>query len=114
MSRRCNYPGPCTSRASLIPCASKSISTSSRENSLALIDTTVIRHVLLQPRKAGECHLNFAEGCHLYIASTAEIRGRLFMKPGTKPPRARAAGFSIGPQRRLQKKLVEIDCALQV
>jgi hypothetical protein len=33
-----------------------------------------MRHVLLQPRKAGECHLNFAEGCHLYIASTLLIR----------------------------------------
>jgi hypothetical protein len=61
--------------------ASKSISTSSRENSLALIDTTVIRHVLLQPRKAGECHLNFAEGCHLYIALTEADRLVLVMEP---------------------------------
>src|SRR5215210_73394 len=62
--------------------ASKSISTSSRENSLALIDTTVIQHVLLQPRKAGECHLNFAEGCHLYIALTNQFRGLGFMERG--------------------------------
>src|SRR5215210_5297590 len=54
--------------------ASRSSKTSSRENSLLLIDTTVIGPVLLQPRKAGGCHLNFAQGCHLYIAVTAGPR----------------------------------------
>jgi hypothetical protein len=33
---------------------------------LSLIDTTVIGPVLLQPRITGGCHLNFAQGCHLY------------------------------------------------
>jgi hypothetical protein len=27
-----------------------------------------------EPRKAGECHLNFAEGCHLYSALTLALR----------------------------------------
>jgi hypothetical protein len=35
-----------------------------------LINTTDIRPVLPQLNPAGECHLNFAEGCHLYIAAT--------------------------------------------
>jgi hypothetical protein len=48
--------------------ASRPRRTSSLANSLLLIDTTDIRPVLPQPQHAGECHLNFAEGCHLYIA----------------------------------------------
>src|SRR5215204_1359467 len=46
--------------------ASRSSRTSSRENSLSLIDTTVIGPILLQPPTTGECHPNFAQGCHLY------------------------------------------------
>src|SRR5215210_7528124 len=53
--------------------ASRSSKTSSRENSLSLIDTTVIGPVLLQPRIPGECHLNFVQGCHLYIAVTYAV-----------------------------------------
>jgi hypothetical protein len=52
---------------------SKSESTSSRENSRSLIDTTVIRHFLPQPQKTEECHLNFARGCHFYIALTFAV-----------------------------------------
>src|SRR3954453_17411046 len=43
--------------------------TSSRLNSFLLIDTTGIAH----PRSSsnpGQCHVNFAERCHLYIAAT--------------------------------------------
>src|SRR5688572_26933487 len=56
--------------------ASRPRRTSSLANSLLLIDTTAIRPVLPQPNPAGECHLNFAEGCHLYIAPTHQIRVR--------------------------------------
>src|SRR5208283_2299976 len=41
----------------------------SRLNSCLLIDTAATAH-LPRPRAQGECHLNFAEGCHLYIALT--------------------------------------------
>src|SRR5215204_944935 len=60
--------------------ASRSSRTSSRENSLSLIDTTVIGPVLLQPQTTGECHLNFAQGCHLYIAVTPPLRA-VFLIP---------------------------------
>src|SRR5829696_380611 len=53
--------------------ASRSSRTSSRENSLSLIDTTVIGPILLQPQITGECHPNFAQGCHLYIAVTRAV-----------------------------------------
>ena len=41
--------------------------TSSRSNSFLLIDTTGTAH----PSNPGQCHVNSAEGCHLYIAVTA-------------------------------------------
>ena len=44
---------------------------SSRSNSFLLIDTTGTAH----PRGSsnpGQCHVNFAEGCHLYIAVTLD------------------------------------------
>jgi hypothetical protein len=44
-------------------------STSRRLNSRLLIDTTAKAH-LPGPQNAGECHLYFAKGCHLYIALT--------------------------------------------
>src|SRR5215210_7681563 len=68
----CRRRKPISSPASRIVMrpASRSSRTSSRENSLLLIDTTVIGPVLLQPRITGECHLNFVQGCHLYIAVT--------------------------------------------
>jgi hypothetical protein len=37
-----------------------------------LIDTTGIAHPQ-GPSNLGQCHVNFAEGCHLYIAATAAI-----------------------------------------
>src|SRR5215472_4618245 len=46
--------------------------TSSRSNSFLLIDTTGTAH----PRGSsnpGQCHVNFAEGCHLYIAVTVIV-----------------------------------------
>src|SRR3954469_15465432 len=46
--------------------------TSSRSNSFLLIDTTVIAHPQ-GPSNLGQCHVNFAEGCHLYIAATSAI-----------------------------------------
>src|SRR3954453_6425458 len=71
----CRRRKPIRSPASriVIRPASKSSRTSSRENSLSLIDTTVIGPVLLQPRITGGCHLNFAQGCHLYIAVTRAL-----------------------------------------
>jgi hypothetical protein len=39
-----------------------------------LIDTTATAH-LPGPQNPGECHLYFAEGCHLYIALTKKCRG---------------------------------------
>src|SRR3954464_4618617 len=47
--------------------------TSSRSNSFLLIDTTSIVH-LRGPSNPGQCHVNFAEGCHLYIAATCQRR----------------------------------------
>src|SRR3954464_15248626 len=47
--------------------------TSSRSNSFLLIDTTAIAH-LRGPSNLGQCHVNFAEGCHLYIAATPACR----------------------------------------
>jgi hypothetical protein len=38
-----------------------------------LIDTTATAH-LPGPQNPGECHLYFAQGCHLYIAPTAKCR----------------------------------------
>jgi len=43
--------------------------TSSRLNSCLLIDSTAMTH-LPRPQNPGECHVYFAEGCHLYIAAT--------------------------------------------
>src|SRR3954465_11705997 len=43
--------------------------TSSRSNSFLLIDTTAIAHPR-GPSNPGQCHVNFAEGGHLYIAAT--------------------------------------------
>src|SRR4051812_289332 len=43
--------------------------TSSRSNSFLLIDTTGIAHSQ-GPSNLGQCHVYFAEGCHLYIAAT--------------------------------------------
>src|SRR4051812_32325730 len=47
--------------------------TSSRSNSFLLIDTTDIAHPR-GPSNPGQCHVNFAEGCHLYIAATDRSR----------------------------------------
>src|SRR3954471_10663733 len=79
----CRRRKPIRSPASriVIRAASKSSRTSSRENSLSLIDTTVIGPVLLQPRITGGCHLNFAQGCHLYIAVTRAVLISAFMEP---------------------------------
>src|SRR3954453_5417127 len=81
----CRRRKPIRSPASriVIRPASKSSRTSSRENSLSLIDTTVIGPVLLQPRITGGCHLNFAQGCHLYIAVT-----------GSEPKRGGSSGYA--------------------
>src|SRR3954469_9007018 len=46
--------------------------TSSGSNSFLLIDTTVIAHPK-GPSNLGQCHVNFAEGCHLYIAATTTV-----------------------------------------
>src|SRR3954469_24274567 len=46
---------------------------SSRSNSFLLIDTTGIAH-LRGPSNPGQCHVNFAEGCHLYIAATGSAQ----------------------------------------
>jgi hypothetical protein len=40
-----------------------------------LIDTTATAH-LPGPQNPGECHLYFAEGCHLYIALTQNVGAR--------------------------------------
>src|SRR3954471_8351302 len=53
--------------------------TSSRSNSFLLIDTTGIAH-LRGPSNLGQCHVNFAEGCHLYIAATAPRRATNVME----------------------------------
>src|ERR1700747_2712030 len=50
---------------------------SRRLNSCLLIDTTAKAH-LPGPQNPGECHLYFAEGCHLYIALTYKKRNNLF------------------------------------
>src|SRR5262249_57319886 len=47
--------------------------TSSRSNSFLLIDTTGIAHPR-GPSKPAHCHVDFAEGCHLYIAVTLSHR----------------------------------------
>src|SRR5215472_9226764 len=56
--------------------------TSSRPNSFLLIDTTGTAH----PRGSSnpeQCHVNFAEGCHLYIAVTVTRRITRFLgSPG--------------------------------
>src|ERR1700756_3034012 len=44
-------------------------------NSCLLIDTTATAH-LPGPQNPGECHLYFAEGCHLYIALTTLVAPR--------------------------------------
>src|SRR5215213_5177169 len=46
---------------------------SSRSNSFLLIDTTDIAHPQ-GPSNLRQCHVNFAEGCHLYIAATCQRR----------------------------------------
>src|SRR5215204_7015266 len=71
----CRRHKPISSPASRIVMrpACRSSRTSSRENSLSLIDTTVIGPILLQPPTTGECHPNFAQGCHLYIAVTCVL-----------------------------------------
>src|SRR5262245_27361331 len=76
---------------------SKSESTSSRENSRSLIDTTIIRHFLPQPQKTEECHLNFARGCHFYIALTEGTRQTPVYG------NHRCVGFRIGKSRRLER-----------
>jgi hypothetical protein len=48
-----------------------------------LIDTTAKAH-LPGPQNPGECHLYFAEGCHLYIALTTLDPKLMFM---TSPQR---------------------------
>jgi hypothetical protein len=47
--------------------------TSSRWNSFLLIDTTGTAH-LGSFSNLGQCHINFAEGCHFYIAPTSKCR----------------------------------------
>src|SRR5215204_6295442 len=86
--------------------ASRSSRTSSRENSLSLIDTTVIGPILLQPPTTGECHPNFAQGCHLYIAVT------VFPARGVAlGPRCRSGIFTF--RRRITAAAVgSLDCAL--
>src|SRR5207342_668628 len=78
----CRRLRPSRSHASptLMRPLSKSESTSSRENSRSLIDTTIIRHFLPQPQKTEECHLNFARGCHFYIALTQRLRSTTVME----------------------------------
>jgi hypothetical protein len=44
-----------------------------------LIDTTATAH-LPGPQNPRECHLYFAEGCHLYIALTGARRIRALME----------------------------------
>src|SRR5829696_3769535 len=86
--------------------ASRSSRTSSRENSLSLIDTTVIGPILLQPQITGECHPNFAQGCHLYIAVTQQAVPVLIIRnygtdPGTaehrwaEPPKVNAGHLRV-------------------
>src|SRR5208283_5102942 len=45
-----------------------------RLNSCLLIDNTATTMHLPGPQNPGECHLYFAEGCHLYIALTVKSR----------------------------------------
>src|SRR5215217_6044769 len=82
--------------------ASRASRISSRENSLSLIDTTVIGPVLLQPRITGECHPNFAQGCHLYIAVTPVIRVTLYY------------GTQIGPGLKCSQGFTPSSSAAQV
>ena len=48
--------------------------TSRRLTSYLIIDNTAKAH-LPGPQNPGECHLYFAEGCHLYIALTHVAAG---------------------------------------
>jgi hypothetical protein len=52
-----------------------------------LIDTTGIAHPR-GPSNPGQCRVNFAEGCHLYIAVTPawRITGHLENHPTTGKP----------------------------
>jgi hypothetical protein len=56
------------------------MTTSRRQNSFLLIDTTVIPQALQRPQNAGERRLNFAEGRHRYIAVIYQIRIRYIME----------------------------------
>lgn len=49
-------------RLTVICPSSIATTTSSRENSLRVIATTVIRHTLQGPKQRGECRFYFAEG----------------------------------------------------
>jgi hypothetical protein len=57
-------------------CGLSGFGIASRLNSCWLIDTTVTAH-LPGPQNPRVCHLNFAEGCHLYIACTVNVGARL-------------------------------------
>src|SRR5215212_3476849 len=61
--------------------------TSSRSNSFLLIDTTGIAHPR-GPSNLGQCHVNFAEGCHLYIAATCASPIRPLMENIREPIRS--------------------------
>jgi hypothetical protein len=72
-----------------------------------LIDITTTAH-LPGPQNPGECHLYFAEGCHLYMAATHPCRRIGFMvtvRPSLPYPspeglrRSRLAGAPVEAQK---------------
>src|SRR4051794_3286251 len=74
--------------------------TSSRSNSFLLIDTTVIAHPQ-GPSNLGQCHVNFAEGCHLYIAATVCRRITAIVENGAED------AFWKSDQGYLREKLAQ-------
>jgi hypothetical protein len=78
-----------------------------------LIDTTGIAH-LRGPSNLGQCHVNFAEGCHLYIAATPN--GQQTDIPehrGEPPPDYTGSGMAFlapgGDNRKLSRDDRVID-----
>ena len=100
-------------------CIRDSNSTSRRLNSCLLIDNTATAH-LPGPQNPGECHLYFAEGCHLYIALTRDSPTYLVMVTDTtgeladaislhnKASKGRAGGRTIPLHRELADALLAL------
>jgi hypothetical protein len=68
-----------------------------------LIDNTATTVHLPGPQNPGECHLYFAEGCHLYIALTRQSR---IMRILEKPRRFGVAAGPVFNQKNQKSQII--------